>query len=829
MSEGTDIKTGAKRLNYMDLARGIGMILVLMVHSDFLGERMSAFVTSFYMSVFFILSGMLIFLRKETENASSARTLFGKRAKALLVPYAWFSLIYFISEFVRLSTGALDKKSFFLDLIDTVLLNAGSALWFLPALFFGEVLFFLLLTSGQGFGKEPGRKRSLFVLLFTLLSGGAAVLLFNRFGREILIGARLLPEDTAGLFLSYAGTVVFLFAARSLLAAFFLAAGYTVSGFFEELFSVKMHRVSLIAAGAGLLFLTIPLSLKNGAIDFNRLYFGNLPLFFLSALTGSLGLIFICRGIPAEHADNSASKRHSSSSSNRIIALLIRPILFLGRNSLIILCTHLNFCLLYAGILGAWEIDRFITRAKSYVFMFNILWITLLLEVPVIFLIKRYATFLIGKGPRGGQGSKEKTLIDRTDAEHGNAGKAEGETARTPVQENLTMRFLSAIGILLIVAGHLNLNAFDAGGLFPYYSFHVYIFLFIAGYFYRGKGEEKPGRFLLRKCETLLLPYFLWNLFYGIVSTVLNAHSVTIGGTLSFFNLFAAPFLGGHQFMYNFPAWFVPALFLTEMAYALGEWILGLVLGRFLSDEKKTPVIDLLMLALTLAAGIATAALAIGGHVWGYYKDIGRILIMLPGISFGRIYRTRLEKYRRDSILFHVICLAAVLLIQFLIGHFCGGLAFSTVWVTSFANGPVIPFITVLTGIAFWLEIAYLMEKAYEYVKKIREEKEEHTRGVEVCAGCLRGLLDGFLTTGRHSFSVMMHHIFVLFLINSLIFFLYQKTGFCPAFDRGKYLTDLNYVAPYAGEQLSKWIDLFCCIAIPAGIARMTGVFRRKG
>ena len=52
-------------------------------------------------------------------------------------------------------------------------------------------------------------------------------------------------------------------------------------------------------------------------------------------------------------------------------------------------------------------------------------------------------------------------------------------------KENKELRILSAIGIILVAAGHLGYNLFDIGGLFPYYSFHVFIFLFVSGYFYK--------------------------------------------------------------------------------------------------------------------------------------------------------------------------------------------------------------------------------------------------------------------------------------------------------------------------------------------------------
>ena len=45
-------------------------------------------------------------------------------------------------------------------------------------------------------------------------------------------------------------------------------------------------------------------------------------------------------------------------------------------------------------------------------------------------------------------------------------------------KENKEFRILSAIGIILVVAGHLGYDVFDIGGLFPYYSFHVPLFMF---------------------------------------------------------------------------------------------------------------------------------------------------------------------------------------------------------------------------------------------------------------------------------------------------------------------------------------------------------------
>ena len=65
---------------------------------------------------------------------------------------------------------------------------------------------------------------------------------------------------------------------------------------------------------------------------------------------------------------------------------------------------------------------------------------------------------------------------------------------KTDTEENRQFRILSALGIIFVVAGHLGYGVFDLGGVFPYYSFHVYIFLFVSGYFYKDEAEKNIGR-----------------------------------------------------------------------------------------------------------------------------------------------------------------------------------------------------------------------------------------------------------------------------------------------------------------------------------------------
>ena len=55
------------RINSLDMAKGIGIILVVVGHSTFLEENVLTWISSFHMPLFFVLSGILI--RKKNEES----------------------------------------------------------------------------------------------------------------------------------------------------------------------------------------------------------------------------------------------------------------------------------------------------------------------------------------------------------------------------------------------------------------------------------------------------------------------------------------------------------------------------------------------------------------------------------------------------------------------------------------------------------------------------------------------------------------------------------------------------------------------------------------
>ena len=150
----------------------------------------------------------------------------------------------------------------------------------------------------------------------------------------------------------------------------------------------------------------------------------------------------------------------------------------------------------------------------------------------------------------------------------------------------MTFCILSAVAIIMVVAGHLGYSIMTLGELFPYYSFHVPLFLFISGYFYKETEEEHPLAYVKKKARRLLLPYFIWNLFYGVAAWLLRRYGFYMGEGISLETLFLAPFMHGYQFIYNYAAWFVPVLFVIEMMNLLMRIAVGRSLRRLLPVKE---------------------------------------------------------------------------------------------------------------------------------------------------------------------------------------------------------------------------------------------------
>ena len=125
-------------------------------------------------------------------------------------------------------------------------------------------------------------------------------------------------------------------------------------------------------------------------------------------------------------------------------------------------------------------------------------------------------------------------------------------------ETNIPFCLLSVLGIIFVVDGHLNHSFFDIGGLIPYYAFHMPLFIFISGYFFRMKEGESLWRFAKRKFLRLMIPYYFWNLIYGFLAAFLRRNGFLFGEPITLDTLVLEPFCLGYQFILNHAAWSFP-------------------------------------------------------------------------------------------------------------------------------------------------------------------------------------------------------------------------------------------------------------------------------
>lgn len=133
----------AKRIEYMDIARGIGILLVVLGHNDF--EVLSLFarqmIYSFHIPLFFFLSGYFV------NTSISFFDFFKKRFNGLLKPFLFtLFLIYFTSiSFEKMGFNTAISR-ILKSLYGTGHYIDWVQLWFLPHLFVVSLYALLFIT-----------------------------------------------------------------------------------------------------------------------------------------------------------------------------------------------------------------------------------------------------------------------------------------------------------------------------------------------------------------------------------------------------------------------------------------------------------------------------------------------------------------------------------------------------------------------------------------------------------------------------------------------------------------------------------------------------------
>lgn len=277
-----------ERLDYMDFAKGIGILLVVLGHNLQGIPYMTSWIYTFHMPLFFVISGYL----EEHKSQKGIRqkdfkAYFISKLSALMWPYFTFSVVNLVWLVVfNLVMGVTPEDAFAVIAFKMVSTYGYRALWFLPAIFFASVISHLC-----------ERKNTVLFLALFAMTGIVCSQMTN-----------CLSSESLWLYLvRYFGRIA--------LGASFLQIGKLV---YTPLRRIR-DRIAwcVIALCFAVTVACVPFI---PSVNMSLARIQNAPLFYLCGCAGSIGTILFCVQCPK----------------------IKSPFVYLGRNSLIIMALHMD-------------------------------------------------------------------------------------------------------------------------------------------------------------------------------------------------------------------------------------------------------------------------------------------------------------------------------------------------------------------------------------------------------------------------------------------------------------------------------------------------------
>lgn len=349
---------------------------------------------------------------------------------------------------------------------------------------------------------------------------------------------------------------------------------------------------------------------------------------------------------------------------------------------------------------------------------------------------------------------------------------------------NKQFKILSAIGIIFILMGHC-----DNGGIdfffswFPNYSFNVALFVFISGYFYKDKYEDNVLKYIWGRTKRLLIPALIWNLFFGIFVMITRQFEFNIGEPISWYNIFVMPFTDGDLFRFNLAAWFVYPLFFVS--------IFNVLLRKLLSFIKLNN--DYLLFVVYIVIGFIGVSWAIDCRLTGMtsvYKQLMRCMFMLPCFGFGKLYKSKLEKHDNLN---NVAYFAIVMGVQLIILLTHKDIQYYPSNMNGFNYGFILPYVTALTGIAFWLRISRILVPALGDSKVV-------------------------MKIANNTYIIMITHMLGFFALNLCLYMFNKIIPILSNFDANAFHNNIFYHYTPAGYGQFLLLFVVAGIIVPLGI-----------
>jgi acyltransferase len=326
-----------KREDYLDVAKGITLFLVVLGHLVSFRGTAYTWIFSFHMMLFFFVSGYEFNAKKYGDYRFSK--YLDKKVKCLLVPFAAAAGIGLVLSYTIPGWRIADMNITYtlLYLAQPATLHVGP-IWFLLALFWVEIFFFYLY-------QKLLCKVSMTTVIFVLIL--ISVIGFNVNKVTFLQYSRL-PWKLDS----------------SVTALVFYAVGFYAkeTGFFRKLFNKKLlSAVIMIFAGSLGFYIA---KCKNGYVNICDCQFSNYFYFYISAFCGITFILLLSKFL----------------SKSRILQ-------YYGKNTLWMFIVHIFLLSLSVSALNAVTKSQYVRSANipfAYCLVLAILTYLVLALVPII-------------------------------------------------------------------------------------------------------------------------------------------------------------------------------------------------------------------------------------------------------------------------------------------------------------------------------------------------------------------------------------------------------------------------------------------------------------
>lgn len=262
-----------ERTEWIDLARGWAIILVVFAHNP-IPMKISSYIYSFHVPLFFIISGFLLHSGLSKRPADFVKN----KVMRLAVPYLFFSLIGYVywviarhlgwEQGANLTNVMIPLNGTFMAIRDSLFMTHNSALWFICSLFVSELAFYAIFKVVKG---------DKFLLVATIFAVLVVGMIYNTLDGAALPWA----IDTIPIVLV------------------FLGFGYFLHEYYPRWKKIKSRQkyarwstlasMTMVSVVSWLLITKTPAHL----VDMYYGIYGNFVLYFVAAFSGSLVVMLI--------------------------------------------------------------------------------------------------------------------------------------------------------------------------------------------------------------------------------------------------------------------------------------------------------------------------------------------------------------------------------------------------------------------------------------------------------------------------------------------------------------------------------------------------------